>query len=168
MSSFTQFDKELNIQYSTKASNVLKKDYWHTVEGFIYYIGSLNSNRFVVVPRGFLSDGASVPRLLRPLVHPMGRNSQAAFLHDYLTETYMISVKDPETGEVRQQLVDRKMVDEIFYEALTVLGVDKFEMFWIKLGVDIHRILRNPKYSPVDADKVRLELEFRKKLEQFA
>lgn len=36
------------------------------------------------IPAGHISDGATVPRILWPVIHPWGRWTHAAILHDYL------------------------------------------------------------------------------------
>lgn len=38
----------------------------------------------LVVPMGFESDGATIPKWARPFLSPMGEYAPAAFLHDYL------------------------------------------------------------------------------------
>jgi hypothetical protein len=62
----------------------------------------------IVVPRGFASDGASVPRAFWRLFPPLGRYTGAAVLHDWLYRTKAVS---------------RAVADEIFHEACRDLGV---------------------------------------------
>lgn len=38
----------------------------------------------IVIPAGFVSDGASVPRIARGFLSPMGEYAPAAILHDFL------------------------------------------------------------------------------------
>lgn len=165
MSSFTQFNNHLHIKYLPEASDILGKDYWVLEKEFTYYIGSLNSNRFVTVPVGFLSDGASVPRILRSFVGTMGRHSQAAVLHDYLTETHLISVKNNLTGKVSDQTIDRATVDKIFYESLKVLGVPVWKRTLIRLGVDIYRMITRPSTPSINEDKIALEKQYRSSIQ---
>ena len=165
MSSFTQFNNHLHIKYSHEASDILDRDYWVLEKEFTYYIGSLHSNLFVTVPVGFLSDGASVPRILRSFVGTMGRHSQAAVLHDYLTETHLISVKNSLTGKVSDQTIDRASVDKIFYESLEVLDVPAWKRTLIRLGVDIYRMITRPTTPSVDKDKIALEKQYRSSIQ---
>lgn len=162
MSSFTKFNSELHISYSKRASDVLGRDYWVVRESFVYYIGAMDSNKFVIVPKGFLTDGATVPWLLRLLVPRMGRLSQAAVLHDYLTETYY--VKDVSSQGIRNLPITRKKIDEIFYEALRVLEVPKIQIVTIRLGLSIFRFFRRPTQPKDNRMKKHLEEQFAKQL----
>lgn len=62
------------------------------------------------VPAGFVTDFASVPRALWPLLPPNGRYGKAAVIHDYLYRTYGAGSKI--------------VADAIFYEAMKALGVN--------------------------------------------
>lgn len=81
---------------------------WKTHSKFRYYIGEENSEDSIEVPRGFETDFASVPRVFWAIIPPDGKYSQAAVLHDYLYHSKIRS---------------RKASDEIFLEAMEVLGV---------------------------------------------
>ncbi len=64
-----------------------------------------------VIPKGFITDFASVPRLFWAFIPPMGKHNYAALLHDYLCY---------------YKPVTRKEADRIFYEMLIEHGVSKF------------------------------------------
>lgn len=68
--------------------------------------------RAFTVPRGFVTDLASIPRLLRPALDQNGANRRAAVLHDFL---YIA------------QPVERDEADELFDEAMALDGVG-----WLK------------------------------------
>lgn len=165
MSSFTQFNAELHIQFSQEASDKLKGDYWVLTKEFTYFINSLDSNKFVTVPKGFLSDGASVPKLLRFLIDTMGRHSQAAILHDYLTETYLITIGNPGKKGNSAKSIKRKEIDNIFYEALGVLSVPKVNILAIKVAVDLYRFIARPSCPRVNGKKLALEHKYKLQLE---
>lgn len=95
---------------------------WRTTREFIYYVGEEGKGEAIVVPQGFVTDLASVPRMLWPLVPPMGKFNQAAVLHDYL---YSIGCKT------------RKACDDVFLEAMAVLGVRWSQRWTIYSGVRI-------------------------------
>ena len=84
------------------------------IEGFQYYRTD-NPKDILTVPVGFLTNGASIPRLFWSIVPPTGtkknRVFQPAILHDYLYET----------GEV-----SRKDADKIFLEAMKAMKVNWF------------------------------------------
>ena len=82
---------------------------WELMEKFIYFIGAEDSDEFVRVPKGFITDFASIPRLFWTLIGPpTGRYGKSAVIHDFLYDT---------------QPVTRKKADLIFYEAMQVLKV---------------------------------------------
>ena len=57
--------------------------FWITVEDMIYVIGSTSER--IVVPKGFVTDFASIPQPLWSLgLTPDGQYSRAAVVHDYL------------------------------------------------------------------------------------
>ena len=89
------------------------------VESFSYDIGKKGGTT-IEVPVGFVSDGASIPKIFWFIVgSPLtGKYRGAAILHDYL----YYSTRYP-----------RKRCDEIFLEAMTVLKVNKVKrtiIFW--------------------------------------
>lgn len=104
MSSFT---KPLTV---TK----LKTGMWEVDREFWYYIGEEGSDEFVIIPRGFHTDFASVPRAFWMIIPPDGKYSQAAVLHDYLYSCH---------GILPEVTYQRKTCDKIFIEAMAVLEV---------------------------------------------
>jgi len=87
--------------------------HWEVTEEFRYYIRSENSGDFITVPKGFVTDGASIPRIFWSIVGPpWGDYGYAAIVHDFLYHT---------------QPCSRKEADRIFLEAMQVLKVNKFK-----------------------------------------
>lgn len=117
MTSFKGFDAEAQTVYAKKASEILEDDHWHVVEGFRYYLGEKYSNAWVYVPAGYLTDGASVPRIFWNLLPPWGKYGAAAIVHDYLCEFLEIQV------DGIPQRITRKQADLILLEAMEVLEV---------------------------------------------
>jgi len=79
------------------------------LEDFEFHIGDENSPNVVEIPKGYCSDGASVPWFLGWYLEPWGRFAQAAIVHDYLYSTNRRA---------------RKESDEIFREAIVVITTD--------------------------------------------
>ena len=75
----------------------------------VYYSDHLG--RSVSVPKGFRSDGASVPRALWWIYPPFGRYLEAAVVHDWFCVTQSISYTDAAI---------------VFREAMAVCGVNKW------------------------------------------
>ena len=96
---------------------------WKLMTDFIYITDLLRySGRVVVVPAGFETDFASVPRI--PFIYDLvgRRGDKAATIHDYLYSN---------------PICDRKTADQIFKEALIVEGVPKYMVWIMYLGVRI-------------------------------
>ena len=82
-----------------------------------HFYATIEKQKFIV-PSGFVTDFASVPRGLWNIFPPHGKYSKAAVLHDYL---YRCSV------------LSRKRCDEIFLTCMEVLGVpymQRYAMYW--------------------------------------
>jgi hypothetical protein len=91
---------------------------WVTKRQFGYDIGAEGSGNSIEVPTEFMTDFASVPRLLWVFLPQWGKYGNAAVIHDYCYWT---------------QTRSRKESDQIFREAMGVLGVSsftKFVMYW--------------------------------------
>lgn len=108
----------------------LPPDYkmYQVQRSFNYYIGKEGSDEVVIVPKGYRTDGASIPKLFWSLIGgPLGKYAPAAIVHDFILE---------------YDMYPRKRCDEIFEEALGVLGVGWFKrklMYW---GVRMYSLFR--------------------------
>ena len=89
----------------------------------LLYVSDLLDRACIMVPAGFNSDLASVPRGLWNLIPPWGPYADAAVIHDYL---YRVQVIKP-----------RKFVDQIFLEAMEVKQCRWAQRWAIYLGVRI-------------------------------
>ena len=78
---------------------------WVLRKDFSYDVGKENSGETITVPSGFITDFASVPRLLWGIFPRWGKYGNAAVVHDYL---YW----------VQEEKYPRKKVDEIFLEGM--------------------------------------------------
>lgn len=154
MSSFTRFSAPLLIQHDPLASAVLGEDYWRVAKSFRYDIGFEGSPRWVTVPAGYLTDGASVPRLAWSIIPPWGSYGQAAVVHDLLCE-YLTVVENGLPVPIT-----RAEADAIFLEAMTVLKVPEETRELMSNAVDLYRKalrITKPSTSPI---KRKLEADW--------
>ncbi len=89
------------------------------LEPLVYYVGYLNSDDYIVVPAGFISDLVSVPPIARGLIAPLDRAAKAGVVHDWL-------LYEGKRGKVESA--------KIFLEALGVLKVPvwkRYIMYWV-------------------------------------
>jgi hypothetical protein len=75
---------------------------------FEFHVGDYPSDEVIRVPAGFVTDLASVPRVLWSILPPHGRYAKAAIVHDYL---YVHAIRN------------KAYADKVFLEAMEVLGV---------------------------------------------
>lgn len=108
----------------SKFTDSLKVEIIDNGKGFkllrgIEYYREHNKAERLIVPKDFITDLASVPRLFWSIYPPQGAGkkqdySAPAVLHDYLYDKTCIYV------------VSRKEADDIFLEAMTALKVGRF------------------------------------------
>ena len=80
---------------------ILLEEYVYEINGYL-----------IRVPKYFITDGASVPKILQWLYNPFGRYINAAVIHDYLYSCYN------NTG------INRTLADKIFRHIMQETGVD--------------------------------------------
>lgn len=91
-------------------------------------------NGSVTVPKGFVTDGASVPRALWMFVPSWGRYSRAAVVHDYL----LVRI---ESGTPHPLAMTRKDADFVFKRAMENCGVNRGRRWFMFLAVRAYGIV---------------------------
>ena len=107
---------------------------WRVIREFTYYADYENSQESYTVPIGFVTDGASIPSPLWPILgNPFEEFAESAVLHDYL---YRIGK------------TTRARADYLLYEAMGVqkIHVTKWKRWLIYLGVRLGGWLPWSKY----------------------
>lgn len=125
--SFKRFDAPLHVIPDEEASLKYGRPMYRVDQAFSFYTGDLKDDAWVHVPKGFLTDGASVPKAFHWLIKPWGRHGQAAVVHDLLCQIPFLHTT---TGN---QLITFNRTHKIFKEALEVTGnnrVKVFVMYW--------------------------------------
>jgi len=93
---------------------------WALFRDLEYHVGHEGSDNRVLVPKGFITDFASIPRPFWIIFPPDGEYTAAAVVHDFLYNS---------------QSRTRKQSDEIFLEAMQVLKVNLFKRLIIYRAV---------------------------------
>lgn len=98
----------------------VSKDRWQLRAALMYATDVID--RVIVVPYGFITDFASVPRL--PLAYLMAGNKAQgpAVIHDWLYSTHE---------------VERDVADNIFHEAILAAGHNRFTAWLMWAGVRV-------------------------------
>lgn len=140
-----QFDTDLVIQYDSKVSQTLDKDFWRVVKSFTFTVGEGEKAYSVHVPAGFLTDGASVPRPFWWLLPPWSSYGQAAVMHDLLCETMVQTVNGAE------EPINRAHADWLFREAMKLCGVSYVKrtiMYWgVRFFTGLHMRWHRKRYA---------------------
>ena len=154
MSEFTRFSGDVMISYANKESKTLGRDLWRVMKGFKYYVGAENSPQWVDVPRGYLMDGASVPRALWAFIPPWGSYGAATIVHDILCEYLQLTVEGAPCK------ITRKQADDILLEAMGVLEVDEGTKDTIYRAVSMYREVFDVSKPNWDQKKADLEAKW--------
>ena len=96
----------------------IDKTLWRLTEKFEYHIGCYPSDQLILVPVGFITDFASVPKLFWPIIAPNGKHGKAAVIHDYCYATGCCS---------------KTKSDKIFLEGMEILKVKQWKrevIYW--------------------------------------
>lgn len=99
---------------------------WSVESGFEYHVGEYPSEEIIIVPTGFITDFASIPRFVWPIICPFGKHGKAAVIHDYCYRTLLYD--------------KRKKADDIFLEGMIVLNVNPIKRSLIYFFVRVFGI----------------------------
>lgn len=144
------FDAQLELIYSNKATEDLGVDYWVVNKQFTCNLNE-DGTQYVIIPKGFLTDGASVPRVFWAFFPSWGKYGQAACVHDFLCEYLLIS----DNGKIRS--ITRKECDQFFLKLMTEMQIGKTKRLLMYWGVSLFRIFAKVKNPSITSRKVLLE-----------
>lgn len=109
---------------------------------FVYHVGGLDT--LIKVPRGFVTDFASVPKIFHPILPKVGRHGKAAVLHDWLYHL------------VRKGTLARVVADAMFLDAMLTLKIPTWKnralFYGVRLGGWASVKKKNPWPSMVDPE----------------
>lgn len=145
-----------SVRYSKEFTVELKKAHWITQENYVYYLGEKYSNEWVVVPRGYATDGATVPPALQGILPVFGKHGSAVILHDWLCEYGYVWHMNKD-GSVTKRFLTRKEIDDVFLEALEVIEFNPATINLVAIGFMAHRAWSKPPVPNLDEHKYKLE-----------
>lgn len=155
----TPYSDPLQIEFDANASNTLDKDMWRVTSAFTFNLGLAGDkykDMWVYVPAGYLTDGASVPRIFWDFIRPWGDYGQAAVVHDILCE-YLVIL----SGNNLCKTITRQHANTILDEAMKALNVPSFVRFVITNSVRLcnfaDKIFRGNEGPTATAKKRALE-----------
>lgn len=118
-------------KFTTPAVLELLDNYrWRLMEPFEFWLTDKPQD-VIRVPAGYVTDLASVPRILWSLLPPAGRYAKAAIIHDWMYDNALRSKKE---------------ADLIFLDGMRVLGVSRWRRRLMYLAV---RVFGKGRYQSV-------------------
>lgn len=123
------------------------------MEAFVYEVGQLGSGESVQVPKGFVTDFASIPQMFWNVLPPWGTYGKACIVHDYLYQGGVITFLDPTIPGITTHVdPTREQADNILREGMEALGVSWWKRNVIFRGVRIGgRGIWNKEHHPYEA-----------------
>lgn len=127
------YDEDLAKDLGKKLIFVLDKDVTFTVDGVTR-----------IIPKGFVTDLASVPRIFWSIFPPYGLYLRAAVVHDYL---------------YANQIGDRKWADDVFYALMEAYEVEGWRRNLMYAAVRVGGFAAWNDTNPVDNIAKQLQEE---------
>lgn len=154
-----KLDRDIGITYSPQASKILKKDYWYLREAVNVDIRGMNKHYEFTIPQGYLTDGATVPRLVWAFVPLWDDCTTAVVIHDYLCNQNWIKI------DGKLVSIDRRTSDDLFLAAMEFSGVSKIKRFIIYNFVRLHAELFNNTAPQYPEGKLEMERLIRENIQ---
>lgn len=98
------------------------------------HYGNADRRKEIIVPSGYTTDGASIPKVFWWLLSPFENYFKCCTLHDYLCDLFHLN------------LLERKTCDDIFLEAMGEIGIKTSTKWALYFFVRSYGILR---YNPL-------------------
>ncbi len=103
----------------------------------VYAVGAEDSGEEIVFGPGCVTDLASIPPIVAPLLPPDGPWVKPAAIHDLLYRTCGTGMVDGVRHITRARPYTRAEADKILLEAMKVVGVPKWKRGLIYAAVDL-------------------------------
>ena len=100
------------------------KDWWIVDQPYHIYT---EREGHLIVPTGFETDGASVPRMFWRLMPPMSEYTRIAVVHDFFYRSDGLCMWEFE-GSLLESQIDRPRADEIFRDGMKYLDVARWKI----------------------------------------
>lgn len=154
------YSNDAHVAFARNASLLMEKDYWYLKEGLKIDIIVGDDLYEVNIPEGYLTDGASVPRILWTLNPKWDNSHKAVILHDYLCEYGVVTINGSTTT------IDREKTDKLFLQALEFEGISKLRYTIMHAAVRLNANLLGHHLPRVNKLKRQLEDEIRINLKE--
>lgn len=148
------------ISYSPEVTKLLGRNYWYLENTIDVSIRTSNHHYEFSIPYGYLTDGATVPRIMWSFVPLWDECTSAVVIHDYLCNQKWIKI------DGIAKTIDRKTVDDIFLGVMEFNGVNKMKRYTIYNAVRLHAELFNHKDAFYPEQKLEMERLIRENIDK--
>lgn len=148
------------VAYARNASLMLEKDYWYLKNALRVDIHLGDDLYQISIPKGYLTDGASVPRILWSICPKWDKSHKAVILHDYLCEYRIVTINGTPT------YISREEVDRLFLYALKYEGLTKLKYSLMYGAVRAMSNIKGGSFRDINKAKLQLEDELRLELDE--
>ncbi|PAF41366.1 DUF1353 domain-containing protein [Helicobacter sp. 11S02596-1] len=90
----------------------------------------LKNRKEIFIPAGYVSDGATIPKIFWWLLSPFENYLKCCILHDYLCDLFALG------------LIHRKTCDDIFLESMAAIGIKKSTRYILYFFVRAYALAR--------------------------
>ena len=101
---------------------------WKLKAPLVFEVSQVGSDKEIIVPENFVTDGASITPFLKVFLAVWGTYGRAAALHDYLY--VKLRNKDPD-----KYAVNRKQADAIFLSAMSACNTSLVTRYTLWIAV---------------------------------
>lgn len=115
------------MELSKLKTSLVDDKYWEVFEDYVYE----TSIGTVVVPNGFKTDYASVPKIFRNIINTYGKHGKAAVVHDWLySKNCNIDITRAEADKIFLEIMKECGVGTIkrqfMYRMVRIFGASHF------------------------------------------
>lgn len=142
-----------------QASKAFDVDLFYSEEPMWFEIADSKDRIYIYVPRGFLTDGASIPKYLQKLFPVWDNYYQAAVFHDYLCEYLVKYVNDVPVK------ISRSEADQLFNDVMKFQGINAVKRKLVIAGVVTYGHVKSIIYPSATLTKRKYEDEIRAMLD---
>ncbi len=117
------------MELSKLKTSLIDDKYWEVLEDYVYE----TSIGTVVVPNGFKTDYASVPKIFRNIINTYGKHGKAAVVHDWLySKNCNIDITRAEADKIFLEILKEGGVNPILarlmYIAVRCFGKTRYKI----------------------------------------
>lgn len=98
-------------------------------------LGCMNPRKEIVIPKDYVSDGGSIPKIFWWLLSPFEDYSKNCILHDYLCDLFHLGI------------IQRYTADKIFLESMEETNIKKSTRITLYVFVRLYGLIRYNKLS---------------------